>query len=227
MNKIWFVSDTHYHHANINKSTSTWTSGKCRDFPSLEDMDQAIVDSINKYVKQDDILYNLGDWSFGGINQIWEFRKRLNVKTIYFVPGNHDHHIINNKILPNVIRENPYSSNLIDGNPNDYGALKIGDGEYPNYVEAQSIFTEVLPRLYNLRINKKLIVLSHYPLESWEEMEKESIHLHGHVHRGFDYTDLNLYNRRMDVGIDWKEFRPFSLEEILEKMNKRDAKQRH
>jgi len=28
----------------------------------------------------------------------------------------------------------------------------------------------------------------------------------------------------MDVGIDWKEFRPYSLDEILEVMNKREFK---
>jgi calcineurin-like phosphoesterase family protein len=29
-----------------------------------------------------------------------------------------------------------------------------------------------------------MVVLMHYPLESWHQMERGAIHLHGHVHGG-------------------------------------------
>ena len=112
MSNIFFTSDTHYAHKNICVGVSEWDdkTKSCRKFQTLEEMNELIVNNINKYVKENDILYHLGDWSFGGINNIWEFRKRINCKNIYLVPGNHDHHIKKNKILPQKDPEfRPYS----------------------------------------------------------------------------------------------------------------------
>ena len=77
---IWFISDTHFGHKNICYGVSEWENKitNTRPFNSLEEMNWAIVNSINNYVKEDDILYHLGDWSFGGIENIWNFRKRCN-----------------------------------------------------------------------------------------------------------------------------------------------------
>jgi calcineurin-like phosphoesterase family protein len=41
-----------------------------RDFDSLDKMNTAIVNNINELVGQDDVLIHLGDWSFGGFEQI-------------------------------------------------------------------------------------------------------------------------------------------------------------
>lgn len=45
----------------------------------------------------DDTLYFLGDWSFGGFDNIVKFHDRLICKNIHLILGNHDHHILNNK----------------------------------------------------------------------------------------------------------------------------------
>ena len=58
-------------------------------------MNSAIVEGINKYVKRNDKLFHLGDWSFDGIENIWGFRNRLMVENIYMIPGNHDNKIKN------------------------------------------------------------------------------------------------------------------------------------
>ena len=68
-----------------------------RDFPNLEKMNSAIVNNINEVVGQDDILIHLGDWSFGGFEQIEEFYDRLICKNIHLILGNHDHHIDRNR----------------------------------------------------------------------------------------------------------------------------------
>ena len=74
---IWITSDTHFGHTNIvGPEISSWKSGY-RDFKSLHEMNMALVDGINKYVKEDDILYHLGDWSFGGAQNILQFRKYI------------------------------------------------------------------------------------------------------------------------------------------------------
>lgn len=98
-NDIFFSSDFHYHHKNIVKGVSNWTSKeRCRNFDTLEEHDQVLIDNINKTVRKDDILYCLGDWSFGGLEFVGEFRKKLYCKTIHLILGNHDHHIERNRL---------------------------------------------------------------------------------------------------------------------------------
>jgi calcineurin-like phosphoesterase family protein len=68
-----------------------------RDFPTIETMNASIVNNINGLVGQDDILIHLGDWSFGGFENIEEFRNRIVCENIHLVLGNHDHHIDRNR----------------------------------------------------------------------------------------------------------------------------------
>lgn len=97
--ELFFTSDTHYSHANICAGTSNWTdASKTRDFDDSHYMDLTIVNNINCVVKEDDILIHLGDWSFGGIEKVSEFRNRLACQSIHIVTGNHDHHIDKNKV---------------------------------------------------------------------------------------------------------------------------------
>jgi calcineurin-like phosphoesterase family protein len=100
MSRIWFTSDTHYNHKNIVRGTSEWGGSRdqrTRDFDTLEKHNRTLVQNINALVMPEDILYHLGDWSFGGFGSIQEFRDQLNVGTIHLIYGNHDHHIENNK----------------------------------------------------------------------------------------------------------------------------------
>lgn len=96
---IHFVSDSHFFHANICASTTKWTGdvNKCRDFESLEAMNDAIVNNINDVVGVDDVLFHLGDWSFGGKDKVKMFRDRIKCKEVHLIFGNHDHHITNKK----------------------------------------------------------------------------------------------------------------------------------
>jgi calcineurin-like phosphoesterase family protein len=93
--QLYFTSDTHYMHTNICRGTTRWSNadGFTRDFDTLDQMNDRIVNGINSVVGQDDILFHLGDWSFGGFERIEEFRNRINCKNIHIVLGNHDHHI--------------------------------------------------------------------------------------------------------------------------------------
>ena len=206
MTNIWFTSDLHYWHKNITFGESVWDNKEinCRKFSTTSEMSRHIVSQINKYVGQDDLLYDLGDWSFGGQQNIWNLRKQLIVNKIIHINGNHDETIRKNKIeLPNCRRIEPYSSHIIDGKP-------IG-GEYPDYVLPQDLFTEV-HEILTLTLDKISIIMSHYPFQEW----REDIHLHGHVHG--KYHD-NQFKGRLDVGIDsafkyFGEYRPFSWEDI-------------
>ena len=94
---VWFTSDTHYNHKNICRGVSNWAEGRgTRDFATLQKMNESIVNQINSKVMEDDILFHLGDWSFGGFESITEFRNRIVCKNIHLILGNHDHHIEHN-----------------------------------------------------------------------------------------------------------------------------------
>jgi calcineurin-like phosphoesterase family protein len=66
--RLYFTSDTHYNHTNICRGVTRWTDAEdvTRDFKTLDQMNDRIVAGINTEVGQDDILFHLGDWSFGG-----------------------------------------------------------------------------------------------------------------------------------------------------------------
>lgn len=60
-------------------------------------MTYKLVENINKLISKNDVLYFLGDWSFGGFDKISLFRNMLNVEKIHLILGNHDTHIMRNK----------------------------------------------------------------------------------------------------------------------------------
>ena len=97
--RLYFTSDTHYNHTNICRGVTRWTDAEdiTRDFKTLDQMNDRIVNGINEVVGPDDILFHLGDWSFGGFESIPEFRNRINCNNIHLVLGNHDHHIERDK----------------------------------------------------------------------------------------------------------------------------------
>lgn len=213
INNIWFVSDIHYWHKNIVYGESIWDEkeNNCRKFDTIQKMSSHIVNQINKYVKKDDVLFDLGDWSFGGIKNIWNLRKQLNVKTIHHINGNHDHHIINNKLLPNCYKT--LNNKIIDV-PNLDNVCILLD------VYSQDIFNSVNDYL-EIIINGRKICMMHYPIDEWNDMRKNSIMLHGHIHGEKKYI-----KNRLDVGIDnayriFGEYKPFNYNEILEILNNR------
>jgi len=74
---VWITSDTHFSHKNICRGATAWRTqdgqvpiSQTRDFETVEKMNAAIVNNINEVVGQDDMLIHLGDWSFGGFEQI-------------------------------------------------------------------------------------------------------------------------------------------------------------
>lgn len=80
---IWFTADTHFGHANIIRHAN-------RPFKTVDEMDDAMIASINTLVHQSDILYHLGDWSF---QDPVKYRRMVNCQHIVLILGNHDHRI--------------------------------------------------------------------------------------------------------------------------------------
>lgn len=189
--KIFFFSDPHYHHLNICSATTTWTDSAdlTRKFDSIEDMNDCIVNNINAAVGEDDILICLGDWSFNGIDNIRVFREKINCKTIYIIPGNHDHFIIKNT---NNIRE--------------------VFTEVWEQITLLTIKEQIVTSRKNIMYKNYQLVLSHYPQCSWIGMNKGTYHLHGHVHLPEKYKLAK--GKALDVGVDGNNYKPYSLKEI-------------
>ena len=80
---IYLIADTHFDHANIIRYCN-------RPFKSVSQMDKTIVGNWNKTVKENDIVYFLGDWSYGpGSRPSSYWGNRLNGQIIS-VRGSHD-----------------------------------------------------------------------------------------------------------------------------------------
>jgi calcineurin-like phosphoesterase family protein len=81
--KVWLISDTHFDHANIIRYCD-------RPFRSAHEMNQTLLQNWNDTVAPDDIVYFLGDMSFGRQSREAEYwLDRLNGKKI-FIRGSHD-----------------------------------------------------------------------------------------------------------------------------------------
>jgi calcineurin-like phosphoesterase family protein len=188
--KVWVTSDTHYSHKNICRGVTDWRLpngdiplDQTRDFPTIDKMNSVIVDNINASVGQDDILIHLGDWSFGGFENIEEFHNRLICKNIHLILGNHDHHIDKNR------------------------------GDIRSLFKSVSWFDQ-------FEYMGETIEMCHYPLSSWNGLNKGRIHLHGHVHLS---NDKKILHRRMDVGMDGNlEFVPYNLHDVIKMLKKKD-----
>lgn len=186
---VYITSDTHFGHKNIVRGTTNWrTKGgeipidSTRDFQTIEQMNERLIDGINHFVGQDDTLIMLGDVSFGGFDNIGIFLERLVCHNIHLILGNHDHHIENNR----------------------------------DHVQGRFLSVQ---HYLELKINDRNFVLCHYPLQSWNGMNKGVIHLHGHVHLPEDRKFGN--GKKMDVGVDGNGMDPYSIDEIIKMMDKR------
>lgn len=184
--RVFFTSDSHYSHSNLCRATSNWSDvTKTRDFNSLDHMNDTIVNGINNRVGENDVLIHLGDFSFGGFENIGEFRSRILCKNIHLILGNHDHHIDRNKGGVQDLFESV----------NHYAVLELRRPGAGKEMERYSI------------------VLCHFPIASWDSMNQGRIHLHGHVH--LEPQNKIAAGRAMDVGADGNELVPYSLDEIL------------
>lgn len=67
--------------------------------------------------------------------------------------------------------------------------------------------------------HKQRIVMSHYPLRSWNQMHRGSWMLHGHCHGNLS----DIGGKIIDVGVDCMAFRPISLASVQLIMDSRPS----
>jgi len=200
--KVFISSDFHGFHKGITLA-SHWRNEfgevpleQVRHFDNEMEMSYKLIFNINEKVGENDVLIHLGDWSFGGIENIYEFRKKIICKNIIQICGNHDHHIGEGKKI--------------------YFPTDEFDIDFPNGIEYNiDLCFHSIHDILKFKYGRYTFVCSHFPFLSWENISKGWMNLHGHFHsKGIDrFTSYN----QMDVGIDGnRNFSPYLLEEVIE-----------
>lgn len=182
-NNIFFTSDTHFNHANIIKYCM-------RPFADKDEMNEALINNWNSVVKENDIVFHLGDFMFGNMNRFWDFRSRLNGK-IYLIHGNHDYELMD-------------KVNVDDG-------FEIVTSQLNIVVNGQKIYLNHFPLLTFDGIYKEK--------PSWQlfghvHSNKNIPGTSADVKR-LDY----LLPMQYDVGVDNNNYRPISFDEVKSIIN--------
>lgn len=74
----------------------------------------------------------------------------------------------------------------------------------------QKLFTSCHDYL-ELKHNGTNVVISHYPIRSWNKMHRGSCHIFSHIHS----NPREEYGRSMDVGFDGNNYKIYSLDEVV------------
>jgi calcineurin-like phosphoesterase family protein len=161
---VWFWSDMHLGHKCEHWETPLW---KNRGFNSVEEHDEILIKRWNDNLGEESEIFHLGDIMFGtkGEERLTDVLNRLTFKTLYLFSGNHSAGY--KQLLSKSSEEN--GTRYLDFNNKRVYFV-------PNYLE--------------IMICGQPIVLSHYPLVSWNGAGKGSIMIFGHVHNNLSKSEL-------------------------------------
>ena len=190
----WFISDTHFGHANIIKycgrpflseeevrqvRAAGGDRDRQRQVPisraSVERMDATLLDNLNAVVGPDDVLWHLGDFAFGDYDLVERYRRRIFCKTVNLLWGNHD-----NRRIAGLFNRT---------------------------------FDQVL-----IKVEGQHVFLNHYAMRVWDRSHHGSWHLYGHSHGRLPDDPESL---SFDIGVDCHDFRPWSFAEIRAAMSRK------
>jgi len=144
---------------------------RMRGFSNGEEHDQTLEDNWKKTCKDTSLVFLLGDTCFGYEAESFldSFLNRVPFKECYLLPGNHT-----------------AGWKQLLQKSNEEGEIELGDKKIylvPNYLE--------------LFLNGYSIVLSHYPILSWNGMGKNqnknqysNFHFYSHVHNSLNKSEL-------------------------------------
>lgn len=183
---IFVTSDLHFCHANIIKFCN-------RPYKHVEDMNDALIDNINKKIGVNDTLYHLGDFCFSPHLNLETIRERINCNNIHIILGNHD--------------KDYYFSSKQFASVQHYHELYIGK---------RAIILFHYPLLSWNHYHRNSIMChghNHFGLFRMEVFENTP---------DSALKRRIMAQRRMDVGIDHvlSNYTPFSLDEIVDIVDK-------
>lgn len=162
-----------------------------RPFTTTEAMRAEMISRWNKVVPPSATVYVLGDIYPGNKAISFEFFAQVNGE-IRVLKGNHDR-TQNLRWLANTGR-------IVQGG---YAA----PGFWRSYEEIKIEGPGV----------SQILVLSHFPLRTWNQMHHGSWHLHGHSHSRAPEGRSPIWSEpRCDVGVDAWDYTPVSWEQLVE-----------
>lgn len=179
---IYLTADQHFGHKNIIKYSN-------RPFSSVEDMDQRMLDNINRMVGPNDILYILGDFTMGSsISRNQKYRDQIICNHVYLIRGNHD--------------KQRYCTARTFQTVKEYHVIAYAGTHFYLY------------HFPDTSIVKSPLDYRHFDSKDIPN----TILCHGHSHYSKMYNDTNRKKGRLlfDVGVDANNYRPVSVNDILE-----------
>lgn len=216
MSRTFFSADFHYNHGNIIKYCNR---------PFLSDEDK-------KALECDGVWHN-GDWKGEGSSRHRITREGVELMNDYIVKN------VNNMVGPDdtlyfigdwcfAQKQNYYrTAKELRDKLNCRNIFMIW-GNHDSF-QIRDLFNGCHDIL-NVNINGQRIVLCHYALAIWDKSHRGAISLYGHSHSNAEnWLDRAMPGRRsMDVGIDnasklLGDYRPFSFEDIMNIMSKRNG----
>lgn len=164
--EVFATSDLHFGHAKIIEYEN-------RPYKDVDEMDKKLIENWNDIVKEKDLVYILGDFSWYNGENTNKILKKLNGRKILIV-GNHDERFLKDKKFD------------------------------------KTLFDEIC-EYKQIKYNKKVYVLFHYPIAEHNGKMHGYIHLYGHIHS----TNLQLEHELgvlcHNVGVDRNNYRPVNI----------------
>jgi calcineurin-like phosphoesterase family protein len=185
--KHYFISDPHFGHSNIIKYDN-------RPFKNVTEMNKTLIDKWNNVVKDDDIVYVLGDFGYMSISKIKNILDKLNGTKI-LIKGNHDGYQVNQYI-------NAGFALVVNEITVKFGKTMFKLSHYPYRESKLKEWWEIFIRGKDYtHINKKK-----------PNKGIESVLIHGHTHNGA--VKIDKKKRQIHVGCFLHDYCPVSLQQI-------------
>ena len=164
-----------------------------RPYTNVDEMHVDIIRRWNEVVGDDDIVYYLGDLAMR-VNDTTKWVIYQLKGKIHFIMGNHDRY----KDISHLGRWEDIHEYGTEIMVKDDDAQNKRDNGYQH------------------------IIMSHYPILSWNKAHHGSWHLHGHCHGSLMKGNQAYYKRKvMDVGCNVIDYTPISYGEVKDVMKKK------
>lgn len=187
--RLYFISDMHFFHRNIIKYCPDREPFGAQLY-SLDDMHNDMIKHWNSTIGDNDVVVNLGDMFFNEdtYERPIEILKQLKGNMIW-IKGNHDY----SKCYKQIQRKIDFHIPVLKL----HNHLNFQSQYLPDMAE----ITVLDPEMDN---KKQVIVVSHYPMRTWNYSRHTSWHLYGHEH-GKIAPHSPVCG---DIGIDSPDFHP-------------------
>ena len=193
---VYFWSDTHFNHKCPHWEVPLW---KARGFNSVEEHNEGLILRWNDTCNENSTFFHLGDFIFGydSIQNFKEIIRRVRFKELYIMPGNH------------------FS-----------GWKQVFEEQRNNVWNVDGIKRVIfVPNYLETCINGQPIVMSHYPILSFNGQSKNSFCIYGHVHGNLIKNEIGkLYSKAKTYEVTVENSpSPISLKTIKEYFRDREA----